>query len=348
MQLTAGIVNRISKIKAPAANVASFVEAVNTYGPRNGLDQPHRLAQFVPQIMHESGGLRYNKEIYGKTPTAAQARYERDFSKPWAKNDPRNRVAFQLGNSQKGDGSKYRGYGLIQLTGRDNVTRFYKWCVANGYDVPNFIDHPELIALAPWSGLSAIWFWMVGNSTGKSLNAYADRGDIENITKIINGGLNGYEDRLDYFDRTALVFLGYGVNDLKKFQADEKLEQNGSGPITRSTFQKELLKLTDKSDQSSLAAVAPVVQKTTKTVEVKKEVVPERVVTQVKTKSNFLGQLTGFGGIVGTIGTALLGADWKAIATFGALGIIGVLLIFLLRHQLIAAIREIKGQVEEA
>src|SRR5688572_11127745 len=146
MQLTATLVNRIAKGKPPAANVKSLVDAVNTFGPKVGLDQPHRLVQFLAQIMHESGDLKHNKEIWG--PTAAQKRYE-------GRKD--------LGNTQKGDGSKYRGYGLIQLTGRDNVTRFYKWCVKNGFDVPNFVDHPEKIALAPWSGLDAIWYWSEGN-----------------------------------------------------------------------------------------------------------------------------------------------------------------------------------------
>lgn len=332
MLLNAATVNRISKIKAPATNVKALVDAVNQFGPKVGLDQPHRLAQFLAQIMHESGGLKYNKELWG--PTAQQKRYE-------GRKD--------LGNTQKGDGSKYRGYGIIQLTGRDNVTRFYKWCVKNGFDVPNFVDKPELIANAPWSGLAAIWFWDQGNQSGKSLNVYADRGDIENITRLVNGGLNGYDDRLSYYDRTALVLLGYGVNDLKKFQSDEKLEADGvSGPLTRQAFQKELLKLSDVNTKTASFMSAPAVVKTTKTVEVKKEVVPERVVTQVKTKSNFLGQLTGAGGIFGTVAGFLSGMDWKAIATFGGVAIVAVLLIFFLRHQLVAAIREIKGQVDEA
>lgn len=351
MQITAQQLTRISKAKPNPANVNAVVTALNSFGPKFGLDQPHRIAQFLAQVMHESGGLIHMKEILGSSPTPAQARYERDFTKPWKATDKRNRVAFRLGNTEKGDGSKYRGYGPIQLTGRGNVTRFYKWCVAHGFDVPNFIDHPELIAQAPWSGLSAIWFWSVGNSTGKSLNVYADRGgDIENITKIVNGGLNGYEDRLSYFDRASLILLGYGVRDVAKFQKDEKLTPDGvSGPLTRAAFQKELLKLTSSDDKAALTTISPVMSKgITKTVEVDKPVVPQKVENQVKKKSNFLGQMTGVGTAVGAGFTALLGADWQAILAVGGVGVVAVLLIFLLRHQIVAAVREIKGQVETA
>lgn len=260
MKLTAEIVRRIVKGNPPAAHVASVVDAVNLYGERYGLDQPHRLAQFLAQLFHESTGLVDFKERWG--PTAAQKRYE-------GRKD--------LGNTQKGDGSKFRGYGPIQLTGRDNVTRFYKWCVKEGYNVPDFIKTPSLISDPKWAGLSAIWFWSVGNKTGKSLNTPADRGDIENITRVVNGGLNGYTDRLEYYDRTALVFLGYGPTDIKKFQKEEGLEVDGiSGPMTRQAFQKELLKLTSKPEQAAKVQTAPVVQKVTKTVEVK-EPVPVKV-----------------------------------------------------------------------
>jgi putative chitinase len=239
MNITAEMLQRISKTKPPAGNVASLVEALDTYGTQFGLDQPHRQAQFLAQIMHESGGLKYNKEIWGHT--AAQKRYE-------GRKD--------LGNTQKGDGSKYRGYGLIQTTGRANVTQFYKWCVAAGMNPPNFVENPSLIGTAPWSAVSAIWYWDTRN-----LNKFADRGDIENITRKINGGLNGYDDRLSYYDRACLVLLGYGVNELVKFQKDNGLVADGlSGPLTRGEFQKDLLALTKKPEQSDETRKAPVVE----------------------------------------------------------------------------------------
>lgn len=328
--LTVAFLNRVLIGKPPAKNVNAIVDAVNTYGKRFGLDQPHRLAQFLAQVLHESGSLKYFAEIWGPTP--AQKRYE-------GRRD--------LGNTHKGDGSKFRGYGPIQLTGRDNVTRFYKWCLSQGFDVPNFVDDPSKIATGEWAGLSAIWFWSVGNSTKASLNKAADRGDIESITKTVNGGLNGFEDRVQYYTRCALVMLGYGVKDVQKFQKDAGFstkQQDGiAGPQTRSALHVALLKLTNTDDQSSNVRAAPVVTK--ETVEVSKPVVPAKVETEVKKKSNLLGNLTGLGGVIGTAGTAVLGANWQAIVAVGGVAIIAVLLIFLLRRQIVAAVREIRSEV---
>lgn len=239
MKLTADMLRRIAKATPNATNAASLVDALDKYGAGIGLDQPHRLAQFIPQIMHESGGLKFNKEIWG--PTAAQKRYE-------GRKD--------LGNTQKGDGSKYRGYGLLQVTGRANVTQFYNWCKRQDMNPPDFVAKPELIATAPWSAVSALWYWDMRN-----INRLADRGDNENVTRVINGGLNGYDDRLDYYNRTALVLLGYAVNEIAKFQKDNGLAADGlSGPLTRAAMHKALLALTDKPDQSKAVQSAPVVE----------------------------------------------------------------------------------------
>lgn len=239
MKLTADMLRRIAKATPNATNAASLVDALDKFGAGIGLDQPHRLAQFIPQIMHESGGLKFNKEIWG--PTAAQKRYE-------GRKD--------LGNTQKGDGSKYRGYGLLQVTGRSNVTSFYSWCKRQGMNPPDFVAKPELIATAPWSAVSALWYWDMRN-----INRLADRGDNENVTRVINGGLNGYDDRLDYYNRTALVLLGYAVNEVAKFQKDHGLVADGlSGPLTRSEMHKALVALTDKPEQAKTVQAAPVVE----------------------------------------------------------------------------------------
>lgn len=239
MKLTADMLHRIAKSTPNATNAASLIQALDKYGEQMELNQPHRLAQFVPQVMHESGGLKYNKEIWG--PTAAQKRYE-------GRKD--------LGNTQKGDGARFKGYGLLQVTGRANVTQFYNWCKRQGMNPPNFIAKPELIATAPWSAVSALWYWDMRN-----LNAIADRGDNENITRKINGGLNGYEDRLDYYDRTALVLLGYGVNEVAKFQRDNGLTADGiSGPLTRAAMHQALVKLTEKPARAKTVQAAPVVE----------------------------------------------------------------------------------------
>lgn len=201
MQVTSAQLAQIAGGRPDKSNVNSIVIALDEFGPRTGLDKPHRLAHFIAQLAHESGGFRYDREIW--EPTAAQKKYE-------GRKD--------LGNTVKGDGRKFAGRGPIQLTGRSNVTRFHKWCAAENLDPPDFVKNPDLINTDPWEGLSAIWYWSVGNPTGKSLNVFADKNDIEMITRRINGGLNGFDDRLRLYTRAALVLLGYGPADVKAFQ----------------------------------------------------------------------------------------------------------------------------------
>lgn len=140
---------------------------------------PVRQAAFLAQVGHESGRLVYVKELWG--PTDAQKRYE-------GRKD--------LGNTQAGDGFRYRGRGLIQITGRANYST-----AADALNEP-LIDFPEILEQPDIAALSAAWFW---NSHG--LNALADAGDFEKITRRINGGLNGFGDRLDLW-KSAKATLG--------------------------------------------------------------------------------------------------------------------------------------------
>lgn len=247
----------------PNANMRSMHMALEEYGPMVGLDRAHRLAQFLPQVMHESGNFKYDREIWGPTP--AQARYD---------------TRTDLGNTpaKDGDGEKNAGRGPIQLTGADNIARFYLWCVNKGLNPPDFRKDPNLINTDPWEGLSAIWYWDTGNPTGKSLNRYADEGNNEQITKKINGGLNGYDDRLSKFTRVALVLLGYEPLEVKRFQ--KWAQQNGylpkdepgkppqvdgdDGPKTRSALHMALVQMDGlRSTQSAAVKAAPVVEETT-------------------------------------------------------------------------------------
>lgn len=133
-----------------------------------GIDTPTRQAAFLAQIGHESGGLHWSVEIWG--PTEAQRRYE-------GRRD--------LGNVQIGDGFRFRGRGLIQTTGRANYVATGK---ALGVDL---IAKPELLALPELAARSAAWYWK-----SRNLNALADAGDFERITRKINGGLNGQAERI--------------------------------------------------------------------------------------------------------------------------------------------------------
>jgi putative chitinase len=198
--------------QAQTANMASFILSVNQFGAEFGLDKPYNLSSFLGQVMVESGGFKYDRELWGPSP--AQKKYE-------GRKD--------LGNIQKGDGSKFRGYGPIQLTGRGNVTKFYKWALKNyaayGAPVPpDFTKHPEKIISDPWEGLSALWYWGYGNPEGVSLNKYSEDNNQLMVTKRVNGGTTHYAERLEYQTRAALVLLGYGVSKagILKFQMEHQ------------------------------------------------------------------------------------------------------------------------------
>lgn len=154
-----------------------FVPVLNTAMVRFQIVGAKRVAAFIAQVGHESGQLRWVREIWG--PTAQQAGYE---------------GRADLGNTVKGDGSKYRGRGLIQITGRDN----YAACgEALGLDL---LSKPELLELPQYAAMSAAWFWST-----KGLNTLADKGDFVKITRRINGGLNGQADRQGLYDKALKV-----------------------------------------------------------------------------------------------------------------------------------------------
>lgn len=130
------------------------------------LDTPLRLAHFMAQVAHESGGFRYMEEI------ASGQAYE---------------GRADLGNTQAGDGKRYKGRGPIQLTGRANYRTFGRKI---GIDIE---AHPEVVALPSFGLLVACMFW-----DSKGLNALADADDVVVITKRINGGQNGLAERQAY------------------------------------------------------------------------------------------------------------------------------------------------------
>ena len=312
---------RLSTKQAP--NAMSVLAALGMHGHKFGMMQAHRLAQYLAQLMHESNDFTYDREIWGPTP--AQRRYE-------GRKD--------LGNVRNGDGSKFRGYGPIQLTGRDNVTRFYEWCVENfpELDVPNFVDNPKLICTDPWEGLSAIWYWSIGNPTGKSLNRYADNGDIEMVTKRVNGGLNGYQDRLNRYARVALVLLGFDRNDVEGFQRLRGLATDGvAGPRTRAEMHKALVALSGAKGAD--IQDAPVVHT--------KPAVPDAIDKPVERTTGFWERITSIFGTLGIGGAAFL-QDWRTvIAIAAALAVLAV--VGLVMHKrIIDAVKRIKAELGHA
>ena len=157
-----------------------FIGPLNQAMAEFCIDTPMRKAAFLAQIAHESGSLRYVREL------ASGEAYDT------------GRLAARLGNTPEadGDGQRYKGRGLIQITGRHN----YIAC-GMALDV-DLLGNPELLEQPELACRSAAWFW-----DSRDLNKLADEGQFRAITRAINGGYNGYEDRLAYYERAKAVLL---------------------------------------------------------------------------------------------------------------------------------------------
>lgn len=187
-----------------------WADAINEILPDYEIDTPKRVAAFLAQCGHESAGftalsenLNYGaaglRGIFGKYfPDDATAKaYERQPEKI-ANKIYANRMG--NGDTASGEGYKFRGRGPIQLTGKANYTAF-----ANDMfeDPETVMNNPDVVALDKETALtSAVWFW-----NKNKLNALADVGDIKTMTKRINGGYIGLEDRIKHYNH-ALHVLG--------------------------------------------------------------------------------------------------------------------------------------------
>jgi len=174
--------------------------------PDYDINTPQRIAAFLAQCAHESGGFRAIKENLNYKPATLVTLFKKYFDLPTATdycNRPNkqeaiaNRIyANRMGNGDEasGDGYRYCGRGLIQLTGKDNYTRYAQ---STEQTVEEASEH-----LTTFEGCvqSACWFWEANN-----LNQYADSGDILTMTKRINGGTIGLEDRKKHYEHACHV-----------------------------------------------------------------------------------------------------------------------------------------------
>lgn len=223
MQLTTDHLAAIAG-KPVNSNMRSTLLGLQKAGVGTGLNRAHRLAHYLGQLAHESGGWVYDREIWG--PTAAQKRYE-------------GRVS--LGNTEPGDGSRYRGRGPIQITGRANYRSYTAWARRLDPNAPDFEADPDAVNTDPWEGLGPIWYWAEGNPARASLNVLADLNDIETLTRRINGGVNGLADRKAKYLRAALVLAGFGPTDVRRFQSAAGLvADNIAGPKTKAALHTHL------------------------------------------------------------------------------------------------------------
>ena len=184
-------------------------EALCEILPDYDINTPQRIAAFLAQCAHESGGFRAIKENLNYRPATLVTLFKKYFdletaTRYCAMPDKQAAIANKIyanrmgnGPEESGDGYRYCGRGLIQLTGKDNYTRYAQ---SLEISVEEASEH-----LTTFEGCvqSAAWFWEANN-----LNQWADKGDILTLTKRINGGTIGLEDRIKHYNH-ALEVLGH-------------------------------------------------------------------------------------------------------------------------------------------
>lgn len=179
--------------------LAKYVDPLNTVGEHYGLfENPKRMAAFLAQVAHESGSFNFIKEGLNYSALGLTKTFRKYFptlasAQPYARNPEKiaNKVyANRMGNGPEssGDGYRFCGRGLIQLTGRQNYTKF-----ANAINKP-LADTITYLETAEGAVASAAWFWDVNK-----LSVYADKGDFVGLTRRINGGTIGLADRQQHY-----------------------------------------------------------------------------------------------------------------------------------------------------
>jgi putative chitinase len=160
--------------RALPAKIDLYFEPLVAGMKKYAITTPIRMAHFVAQIAHETASFLYAEEI------ADGSAYE-------GRRD--------LGNTEPNDGKCFKGRGLIQLTGRANYAAYSKDCGAD------YVSRPEAVASDPFVAVDvACWYW-----NKRAINRFADADDVKAVTKAINGGYNGLDDRMEYLARAKGV-----------------------------------------------------------------------------------------------------------------------------------------------
>lgn len=186
-ELAAGVPPGLSREKlaaimpfAQSANLDRYHMPLKDSMAARGVDTPLRMAHLLAQVGHESGSLRFSVEL------ASGQAYE---------------GRLDLGNTEPGDGPRFKGRGLIQLTGRTNYTHYGE---ATGID---YVGDPERLGSDPVAAADvAAWFWETHN-----LSALADQDDVTLITRAVNGGFNGLNERAAFLRRARVLLGVHGV-----------------------------------------------------------------------------------------------------------------------------------------
>jgi putative chitinase len=188
---------------ATNANLDKYVPFLTELMPKYGIDTPLRQRHFLAQLLHESGSFsavreNLNYSVDGLMKTFPKYFATRAIAEQYARKPSKiaNCVyANRMGNGpqESGDGWRYRGGGLIQTTGRTNYE-----LTGKGIGIP-LVQKPELITEPKTAVESACWFWR-----SRGLNILADLDDIVAVTKRINGGVNGLDDRKKFYSKLQI------------------------------------------------------------------------------------------------------------------------------------------------
>jgi putative chitinase len=192
----------------PNPYLEQWCTALNQLLPDYGIDTPERVAAFLAQCAHESGNFVFLKENLNYKAESLMRTWPRhfptmDIATQYARQPERiaNRAyANRMGNGDEasGDGWRYAGKGLIQLTGKNNYEAFAESIETPVEEIPAYLETFE------GAVQSACWFWESNN-----LNQWADKGDILTLTKRINGGTIGLEDRVKHYNHALHIFGGH-------------------------------------------------------------------------------------------------------------------------------------------
>lgn len=192
--------------EANPLNIELFVEPLSNTCAEFDISTPERMAAFIAQCGHESGNLKYVKENLNYSAQGLLKTFPKYFDGGNVGRYDRNPEAIanrvyanRMGNGpeESGDGWRFRGRGLIQLTGRVN----YEKCGA-GLNIDLMAD-PTYLETPEGAARSAGWFWYVNR-----LNTLADAGDIKTMTKKINGGYIGLDDRIRHYEHILHTLRG--------------------------------------------------------------------------------------------------------------------------------------------
>jgi putative chitinase len=188
--------------------IESFVGPLNETFDEFDINNANRIAMFLAQVGHESAGLRQRRENLNYSASGLNRVFPKYFRRAGRDANEYHRqpekianvvYANRMGNGgvDSGDGWKFRGRGLIQLTGKNNYSAFAEFMDMDLDEVVDYLETEEGAAM------SAGWFW-----DSRDLNTWADAGDILKCTKLINGGTIGLNDRKKHYEEALHIFGG--------------------------------------------------------------------------------------------------------------------------------------------